>query len=298
MSEHIVPTEARNPRTTHLDSLATNDLVLLLADEASRAVRNVADATPSIAQAVETIVAALASGGRLHYVGAGTSGRLAVLDAAEIPPTFGAPAEMFCAHIAGGSAALRQAVEGAEDDGVAGEGEIRQCVRAGDVVLGISASGGAAFVVSALRAAKGLGASTVALCNVAASPLALAADTVILLETGAEPIAGSTRMLAGAAQKVALATISTAVMIRLGHVYENLMVSVVPTNAKLRQRARRLIEMLAFVDAETAESLLAASGSVKTSVVMQRLSLDVQAAEEHLAKHRGNLRAALGASGT
>ncbi len=296
MSEPVVPTEARNPRTTHLDSLATNDLVLLLAGEASRAVQTVVNATSSIAQAVDTVVAALSSGGRLHYVGAGTSGRLGILDAAEIPPTFGAPEDLFCAHIAGGSAALQRAVEGAEDDRAAAEAEIRQRVRAGDVVLGISPSGGAAFVVSAIRTAKKLGATTLAMCNVASSSLAIAADAVILLETGAEPIAGSTRMLAGAAQKVALATVSTAVMVRLGHVHENLMVSVVPTNAKLRQRARRLVEMLALVDAEMAESLLATSGSVKTSVVMHRLSMDVRAAEEHLAKHHGNLRAALGAS--
>ncbi|MHB8462683.1 MAG: N-acetylmuramic acid 6-phosphate etherase [Vulcanimicrobiaceae bacterium] len=293
MSESVVPTEARNPRTTHLDSLATNDLVLLLASEASRAVHTVVGATTSLCQAVDVIVAALAGGGRLHYVGAGTSGRLGVLDAAEIPPTFGANENVFCAHIAGGTPALRRAVEGAEDDGIAGENEMRNCVHSGDVVLGISASGGAEFVVSAVRAAKELGATSLAMCNVATSPLASAADIVILLETGPEPIAGSTRMLAGAAQKVALATLSTAVMVRLGYVHENLMVGVLPTNAKLRKRARRLVEMLANVDGALAETLLESSGSVKVAVLMHRLSMDSVSAEKHLADHGGNLRSAL-----
>ncbi len=269
MNEPLPQTEARNVETTGMDALATRDLVDLLAHQQRAAADAVAGAAAEIAEAVDAIVARIARGGRLHYVGAGTSGRLGVLDAAEMPPTFGTPPDLVRAQIAGGDAALTRAVEGAEDDGAAGEYAMRD-VASGDAVVGISASGGAAYVVRALHAARVRGAYTVALVNSQPSALAEAADCAVVLHTGAEPIAGSTRLKAGTAQKIALNTISTAVMVRLGKVHGNLMVDVVPTNHKLRVRALRLVMHVANVDEARAASLLdLAGGRVKVAVVMQ-----------------------------
>jgi N-acetylmuramic acid 6-phosphate etherase len=227
----------------------------------------------------------------LHYAGAGTSGRLGMLDAAECPPTFGTSPELVAAHIAGGSEALIRAVEGAEDDGAAGESEARANVRAGDAVVGISASGGPAYVLAWMRVARECGALTVAITSDADSALAAAADLPIVLATGAEPLAGSTRMVAGTAQKMALNTLSTATMVRLGKVYDNLMVDVVATNSKLRARAIRLIATLVPTDETRARDLLAqAGGRVKLAVVMARRGVDAAQAHLLLEREGGFLR--------
>lgn len=289
--DRVASTEAINAATLNLDLLSSGDLVALLARQQRTAFAAVEAALPAIAQAVDLIVERLRAGGTLQYVGAGTSGRLGVLDAAEAPPTFGTPPSLVRAHIAGGRDALLRAVEGAEDDAAAGEREARAALVPSDAVVGISASGGAPYVVAWLHAARELGAATIALTSDGASPVAAAAEHAIVLATGAEPIAGSTRMIAGTAQKLALNALSTAVMVRLGKVYDNLMVDVVATNAKLRARALRLVRLLARADEARASQLLAdAGGSVKIAVVMARRKVDAPAARALLEREGGFLR--------
>lgn len=245
-------TEQVNPRTAGLDTFSTLDLVAILASEQQQAFQAVHAAAPELARAVDEIAARLRAGGTLHYVGAGTSGRLGFLDASEMPPTFGTDPALVCPHIAGGIRALTHAIEGAEDDSAAGEQEMRDHVRAGDAVIGVSASGGAPFVIAAVRAARAAGAWTAGIANVADAPLLHAADLAVLLQSGPEPLTGSTRLKAGTSQKIAFNTISTAVMVRLGKVHDNLMVDVVATNAKLRARALRLVQMLTGAGPEKA----------------------------------------------
>jgi N-acetylmuramic acid 6-phosphate etherase len=294
MSERIAATEAVDAETRDLDLLSSDALLALLVRRQRVAFDALDAAAPALARAIDAIVERLRSGGSLHYVGAGTSGRLGVLDAAECPPTFGTPPALVRAHIAGGDAALVRAVEGAEDDAGAGRREAAASVRSGDAVVGISASGGAPFVVAWVRAARELGALTIALTNDAASHLAEAAEIAVILATGAEPLAGSTRLAAGTAQKMALGALSTAVMVRLGKVHDNLMVDVVATNAKLKARALRLVRRLADVDDARAAALLdAAEGSVKVAVVMARRDVDAPAARALLERAGGFLRPCL-----
>lgn len=291
MTHRLPPTEAENPQSAGLDLLTTPALVeLLIADQRS-AVDAALAQTQVIARAVDEIARRLSRGGRLHYVGAGSSGRIATLDASEMPPTFGTPPETVQAHIAGGTTALTGAVEGAEDDASAGDVAMLECVRPDDAVLGISASGTAAFVVAAIARAATIGAYTIALTGDAQSALARAAELAIVPPTGAEVLAGSTRLKAGTAQKVALNAISTAVMVRLGKVYDNLMVDVVANNRKLRGRALRLVVRLAQVNEERAEELLAqAGGSVKIAVVMEFRGVDATQARALLERNDGVLR--------
>ena len=246
--ERELPTEAVNAATRDLDALPTAQLVAVLAREQGAALGAVAQAEPAIARAVDAIATRLRAGGNLHYFGAGSSGRLGFLDASECPPTFGTPPSLVQAHIAGGADALVRAVEGAEDDAAAGAAEAEASLKPDDAVVGISASGQAPYVVAALRAARSLGALTIALTGDAASPLAAAVDQAIVLDTGAEPLAGSTRLKAGTAQKLVLNALSTATMVRLGRVYDNLMVDLVATNEKLRRRALRLVQSVAAVE--------------------------------------------------
>ncbi|MBV8491304.1 MAG: N-acetylmuramic acid 6-phosphate etherase [Candidatus Eremiobacteraeota bacterium] len=289
--DDLPETERAHPRSAGIDALDTTALVALLAGEQRVAVDAVLANAAPLAAAVDELVARVKAGGRVHYVGAGTSGRLATLDAAEMPPTFGTDPELVRAHVAGGMDALVRAIEGAEDDGDAGEAAIAAHVRAGDAVVGISASGGAAFVVRALQRARALGAYTVALVNARGTPLAAVADAAIAFDTGPELIAGSTRMKAGTAQKIALNALSTAIMVRLGKVHGHLMVDVVATNRKLRARALRLVRAIADVDEPTAHDLLErAGGRVKVAVVMHRHGVDAQRARELLARHDGVLR--------
>lgn len=290
----LAPTEAVNTATRGLDAMESAQLVSTIVSDQHAAVETVASASAAIALAVDAIAERLRAGGRLHYFGAGTSGRLAFLDAAEWPPTFGTAPELVQAHIAGGLQALLRSVEGAEDDAAAGMREAREHVRRGDAAVGISASGGAAYVVAAIESARALGALTVAIANAGDAPLVRAAERAIVLETGAEVLSGSTRLKAGTAQKLALNAISTAVMVRLGRVYDNLMVDLIATNEKLRARARRLVTMLVPTDADAAQSLLAQSGgNVKVAVVMGRLRIDAATARQRLANANGFLRAVI-----
>jgi N-acetylmuramic acid 6-phosphate etherase len=294
MSADVPATEARSDATAGLDELDTVALVALLARESRRAFDAVEEQAGAIAAAVDAIVPRLRGGGALHYVGAGTSGRLGFLDASEWLPTFGVEPGMVQAHLAGGTAALLRAVEGAEDDAEAGAAAMRERVAPRDAVVGISASGGAPFVVAALKQARALGAVTVAVSNVPGSLLASAADYAIVVETGAEPIAGSTRMNAGTAQKLVLNAISTAAMVRLGKVHDNLMIDLVATNETLRRRALRLVTALAGCDlARAAELLAAADGRVKVAVAMARLGVDAAQARACLEAAGGSLREAL-----
>ncbi len=287
-------TEGRNPRTTSLDRMPVDELVAVLALEQREAVAAVVAVGGVIAQAVDEIAMRLASGGKMHYVGAGSSGRIAFLDASEMPPTFGTDPALVCAHIAGGRDALTHAIEGAEDDGDAGEREMHGHVQTGDAVIGLSASGGAAFVIRALLAARETGAWTLGVTNNSPTELGAAADLTIVLDTGPEPVAGSTRLKAGTAQKVLLNTLSTATMVRLDKVYDNLMVDVVASNSKLRKRALRLVMQLVATDEATAAQLLeSAGGRVKVAVVMGQGALTAQEARAQLDAHGGSLRRAL-----
>lgn len=291
MSSYLPPTERANPKTSDLDLLKTLDLVRVLIDDQALAAGAVLDVAGRLAEIVDEVARRLRAGGRLHYVGAGTSGRLGALDAAEMLPTFGVTPETVRAHLAGGTAALTNAVEGAEDDRGAGDAAM-SAVGSGDAVVGISASGGAPFVVAALERAHALGAYTVAVVGSEESPLARAAQAALVLGTGPEALTGSTRLKAGTAQKIALNTLSTAVMVRLGKVHGNAMVDVVATNAKLRARAIRLVAALANVDASQARDLLdRAGGRVKVAVVMARINVDAGAAYALLESSGGSLRA-------
>lgn len=296
MISPLPATESVDPRTATIDALPAVDLARLLVEAHRSAVDAAALAADDLARAIEAVAAALGAGGRVVVVGAGTSGRLAVLDAAELPPTFGVDPSLVQARIAGGDAALRQAVEGAEDDAAAGATAVAG-LGAGDVVIGVSASGGAPFVRASLDAARAMGALTIGIANSPAAPLVAEADIGILLATGAEPIAGSTRMKAGTAQKIALNTISTGAMIRLGKTYGNRMVDVVATNAKLRARALRLVRELAG-DVDALALLGAAGGRVKTAVVMAHRGCDRAAAEAALAAAAGRLAAVIGVGRT
>ncbi|MGH2450110.1 MAG: N-acetylmuramic acid 6-phosphate etherase [Candidatus Limnocylindria bacterium] len=230
-------TEARNPRAAGLSTMSTRQLLELMNEEDSRGVAAVRDAIPQLERAVDAVVAALGAGGRLRYVGAGTSGRLGVLDASEWPPTFGVEADTARGIIAGGERALWEGVEGAEDDAAAGDRDIRAAARLHDVVVGISASGRAPYVLAALAAARAMGVSTIAVTCDPSSPMTSAADVPVVVDTGPEVLAGSTRLKAGTATKLVLNMLSTAAMVRLGRTRGDLMADLRAVNAKLRERA-------------------------------------------------------------
>ena len=288
----LASTERADPATATIDTLGSYDLVTALVGAHARAVEAALAAAQALATAVDAVAAVMATGGRLFIFGAGTSGRLAVLDAAELPPTFGIDPASARGVIAGGEPALRAAIEGAEDDGAAGA-RAAVDVTGADVAIGISASGGSPFVLAALAAASARGARTIGIANSPGSAVLRAAQIAIVLETGAEPIAGSTRLVAGTAQKIALNTISTGAMIRLGKTYGNRMIDVVATNAKLRARAQRLLAELT-ADTAPAELLERAGGRVKTAVVMSRLDCDRSSAEAALRTVGGRLGALIG----
>ncbi|HTD32149.1 MAG TPA: N-acetylmuramic acid 6-phosphate etherase [Candidatus Elarobacter sp.] len=280
-------TETLDATTAEIDRLDDVALARVLVDAHRVAVDASLAAAEEIARATALVVEAIRRGGRVVLVGAGTSGRLAVLDASELPPTFGADPGLFDGRIAGGDAALRRAIEGAEDDAEAGTRAVDD-VRGNDVVVGISASGGAPFVRAALRAARERGAKTIGIVNAANGALAREADVGIVAATGAEPIQGSTRMRAGTAQKIVLNAISTGAMIRLGKTYGNRMIDLVATNAKLRARSERLVRDLAG-DVDARALLDRAGGSVKTAVVMARRGVDRAEAERLLREADGRL---------
>jgi N-acetylmuramic acid 6-phosphate etherase len=249
---------------------------------------------PQIAQAIDRIVERLETGGRLFYIGAGTSGRLGVLDASECPPTFNTPPELVQGLIAGGDRALRTSVEKAEDDPTQAERDLRdRNFSKADALVGIAASGRTPYVLGGIAYARSLGALTIGLSCTPHSELAEAAEIAITPVSGPEVITGSTRMRAGTATKLVLNMLSTGVMIRLGYVYGNLMVNVQPTNEKLVDRARRIVASIADVSYDEASRLLAEAGSVRTAILMSKGKLSRSAAEDKLKIARGRLREAL-----
>lgn len=288
-------TEQGNPRSRELDQKGTLEILRVLNREDARVAGAVRRELPRIARAVDTIVRALRAGGRLFYVGAGTSGRLALLDAAEWPPTFGTAPELVRALIAGGQRAVLHAVEGAEDSASNGARDLaRSGLTSRDVVVGIAASGTTPYVLGAMRFARQRGTVTIAVASNRRSPLAKQAQIAIVPETGAEVIAGSTRMKAGTAQKMVLNMLSTASMVRLGRVYGNRMIYLVATNEKLRRRTARILEDAAGVSASTAERALRQTGhNLPLALVMLKAGVSVAEAQGRLRKTGGNVREAL-----
>jgi N-acetylmuramic acid 6-phosphate etherase len=284
-------TELAHPETAGLDTVSTQTLVTLLLADQRRAAEAVAEQARTVALIVDRAVPRLRAGGRLHYVGAGTSGRIGIIDAAELYPTFRVGDELVAAHIAGGPDAVTRAVEGAEDDREAGERLASERVRATDVVFGLSASGSAPFVDGALSASAKIGAYAVAIVNAPNARIAANAADVLELQTGPEALTGSTRLKAGTAQKIALNTLSTAIMVRLGKVFGNSVVDVVATNRKLRERAIRLVESIAGVERERAvEALERSRGHAKIAIVTLRRDVDPATAASMLDAADGSLR--------
>jgi N-acetylmuramic acid 6-phosphate etherase len=295
VNERRPQTEAADAATTNIDALDSRSLAQTLVAANHLAVTAALAASNDIARAIDAATAAIRAGGRVHYLGAGTSGRLGVLDASELPPTFGVDATLFDARIAGGDVALRNAIEGAEDDVAAGTRAVAHVSR-GDVVVGLSASGGAPFVKAALHEARERGAITVAIVNSPHTPLEAHADIAIVLLTGAEPITGSTRLRAGTAQKIVLNAISTGTMVQLGKTYGNRMIDVVASNAKLRARAEGLVREVAGEDVDAPVLLEQAGGRVKTAIVMARKKCGKEEAERLLSAAGGRLASVIDAS--
>ena len=260
MSQDRPTTESRNPRASGIASFSTREILELMNDEDATVPAVVRAAIPQIERATDEIVASFARGGRLRYVGAGTSGRLGVLDASEAPPTFGVDGDMVRGIIAGGDDALRNAIEGAEDDAGAGTRDARERVRSNDVVVGVSAGGRTRYVIAALVMAHEIGARTVALTCDASSPLAQGAEIVITLDVGPEILAGSSRLKAGTATKLVLNMLSTAAMIRSGRTRGDLMIDLRATNTKLRERAIRMVRDETGLDEDDARARLEAKG--------------------------------------
>jgi N-acetylglucosamine-6-phosphate deacetylase len=295
----LLTTEEVRPELEDLDLLGAHELVALMTADSRRACEAVATAAPAITSAVELVCRQLRAGGRLVYVGAGTAGRLAVLDAAELGPTFSVPDGVAQALIAGGDTALRHPVEGAEDDRAAGAADVGQLeLGAHDVVIGVSASGRTPYVLGALERARASGSATIGLACNRATPLAAAADLVIEVVVGGEVVAGSSRLNAGTAQKITLNTISTSVMVLLGKTYGNLMVDVRATNTKLRDRAARIVQAVTGVSPERAvEALETAGWNTKLASLVAAREVDLATAVSALQEADGRLRTALSISG-
>jgi N-acetylmuramic acid 6-phosphate etherase len=287
-------TEEINPRYAEFDLWDNADALRALLQNQVVAVESVNAALPALGAAVDAAVENVRRGGRLIYAGAGTSARIAVQDGAELLPTFNWPRERVAFAIAGGEGALQQAVENAEDDGAAAAARITELgVQRNDVVIGVAASGRTPFTIAALEAARAQSALTIGIANAPGSRLLTVCDHPILLDTGPEVIAGSTRMKAGTAQKAALNLLSTMIMVRLGRVYGGLMVDMRPTNEKLRRRAERMVMAIAGCEEAVARAALTdAGGDVKVAALIAS-GRGVEAARALLEKHAGNLRAAM-----
>ncbi len=290
-----VNTEQLDERYRDLDTLETAELVGTLLEGQLRAARAVLAAAPDLARAVDLAAARLSRGGRLLYIGAGTSGRLAQLDAAELPPTFSWPKEKAVALLAGGREAMWAAKEGAEDDPDAARTDLMGAeLGPNDVLLALAASGTTPYALAGLRYAKEVGALAVGIANNPGAPLLAEADVALLLDSGPEVVGGSTRLGAGTAQKIALNTFSSAVMVRLGKVYGNLMVDLRASNAKLRARAERLVTLAAGVDAAAARAALAAcDGQVSVALISLRRGVGADEARALLKAAGGHVRRAL-----
>ncbi|MBE0588830.1 MAG: N-acetylmuramic acid 6-phosphate etherase [Hydrogenophaga sp.] len=287
----MLTTESPNPASQGIDQLSTLEILQVINGEDAKVAAAVHKALPEIARAVDTIVARLRAGGRLIYAGAGTSGRLGVLDAVECVPTFSVPRELVQGVLAGGYKAMMESVEGAEDSAEGGRADLLALgLTAHDTVVGIAASGRTPYVIGALRAAREMGAATVAVSCNAPAPILDEAEIAIAAVVGPEVVAGSTRLKAGTAQKLILNMISTATMIRLGKVYGNLMVDVMVTNQKLAGRARGLVCEIAGVSDEEAARLLALTGNrVKPAVVVALLGVSPEEADRLLESAGGML---------
>ena len=291
-----LPTEQRNPNTADIDRLSTLEMVRRINDEDKKVAFAVERELESVAQAVDAIYESLSSGGRLIYCGCGTSGRLGVLDAAECPPTYSTDPEMVQGIIAGGERAMFKAAEGAEDNADAGREDMQKLgLNSRDIVVGIAASGRTPYVLGAMAYAHEIGAKTVALTCNKASDMNAAADISIGVETGPEVITGSTRMKSGTAEKMVLNMLSTGAMIKLGKVYGNLMVDVMPTNEKLVRRSISIVSTAAGVDEAVAKSTLESCGfSVKKAIVMLVRGLSADEARRRLDENGGVIARALG----
>ncbi|PVX32135.1 N-acetylmuramic acid 6-phosphate etherase [Pasteurella langaaensis DSM 22999] len=285
-------TEQRNPNSMQIDRASALEIVRIINNEDKQVPLAVEKCLPQIAQAVEKIVAAFQQGGRLVYMGAGTSGRLGVLDASECPPTYGVPPEMVVGLIAGGERALRHPIEGAEDDRAQGKADLQQIhFSHKDILVGIAASGRTPYVLGGLEYANELGAVTISIASNPNSAMAQIAQIAIETLVGAEVLTGSSRMKSGTAQKLVLNMLTTASMIQMGKCYQNLMVDVQASNEKLRARAVRIVMQASECDKNTAEQYLkTADGNAKLAIMMLLANLDRESAVKILAKNQGKLR--------
>jgi len=290
-------TESRNTASENIDIVSTEEMLAIMNREDATVIQRVNDVVPQIAKAVDAIYERVSKGGRLFYMGAGTSGRLGVLDASECPPTYGVPRDMVVGIIAGGEPALRVSQEGAEDSREQGSADLllngfNQFPRL-DVLVGIAASGRTPYVLGAMETARNHGCLTIGLSCVPGSPVEQAADIAISPATGAEVVTGSTRMKAGTATKLVLNMLSTGLMIKLGYVYGNLMTNVQTTNIKLVDRAERIISAATGIPQERAAELLKQAGSVRVAIVMQKRGISRADAEAALEASGQSIRRAL-----
>ncbi|GAA1256360.1 N-acetylmuramic acid 6-phosphate etherase [Kitasatospora nipponensis] len=291
-ADGLPPTERRNPASTRLDELTTTELLELINDQDATVPGAVRAVLPRLAELVDTALGVLRAGGRVHYYGAGTSGRIALGDAVELGPTYGVGPDRVLAHLAGGPGARGRAREDAEDH--APDEDAADTPGTGDLVIGVTASGRTPYVASALRAARAVGAHTALLSGDPAAPLAPLADLHLALDTGPEVVTGSTRMKAGTAQKLALNAFSTALMVRSGRTWSNLMIAASANNAKLRERAVRTLVTACQVPEETAARALAqCAGEIPTALVCLVAGASPLAAREALAAHHGHAWAAV-----
>jgi N-acetylmuramic acid 6-phosphate etherase len=292
---HLLPTEQPNPRSRDLDTKSSLEIARIINNEDATVAAAVECALPQIAKAIDWITDSIRDGGRLIYVGAGTSGRLAALDAAEIPPTFNTAPTMVQTIIAGGTGAFSRALEANEDSGPSAVREIKKRrVGKKDVVVGIAASGRTPFTIAALTAARRTGAKTIAITCNPDTELERSADLAIVTETGPEVVCGSTRMKAGTAQKMVLNMISTGAMVRLGYVYGNLMVNMHRSNSKLAERSIRIIQHALRMDKDKAVSALErANYSMPSAIVMDKAKISRAKADRRLKAARGNVRKAI-----
>lgn len=288
----MIITEKSNPNTVNIDCASSLEIAQMINNEDLKVAQKINENLESIAKAIDIISENFLVGGRLFYFGAGTSGRLGVLDASECPPTFSSEPDMVQGIIAGGDRALRFAIEGAEDSiALAREDFAKIQATKNDTIVSISASGNANYVIEVLKLAKEIGAKTIAVtCNPNAK-MSEFADVVICIETGAEAITGSTRMKAGTAQKMVLNMLTTGAMVKIGKVYKNLMIDVKPTNIKLKDRAARIVAEIAQIEKEVALNVLEANGyNLKEAILQIKYGITFEKAQELLKKHNGILR--------
>lgn len=289
MNLNTLLTETRNPATMDIDQKSTLDIIKLINQEDQTIATAIQDILPHIAQAVDRIVAALERGGRLFYLGAGTSGRLGILDASECPPTYGTAPELVVGLIAGGTPAILHAIEGAEDSPTLAMEDLQnKQLNSSDILVGIAASGRTPYVIGGLQYAKSIGCATISLTCSPQSKMSSIADLSLTVLTGAEVITGSTRMKAGTAQKMVLNMLTTATMIRLGKVYSNLMVDVQATNFKLKERTKSIVALATGADpSQVNATLMAANGSAKLAILMLLTNLPAGEASTLLQQTKG-----------